>query len=547
MVTGIRDVGTMPDAFSSGVAGRRDAPLFDKYPISGRTYTTAHGAIVPNELLYYDGQMAHIYGECTNVAAVNHALAGSGYTAVTLQYPDGRRTAAAQLWVSRFTDSSIGAYSALFIVICTVRDDGQDGSGSIAADANGASSALAMFDGSFDAARGAYENRAQLFLVRLLDTTQVAIDVGRERMGTDKRPGYVDMMRRDGRLNLLITDEHRRGVVTGDLQLADDPAGYLPQLARAAATAGMPLRPKPRGTEYIYPCAARIGDGPVVRWQWRSDVTPTFQAVAPGTMAFQPGSEEGRLLLMWGFAPKVLAYTPTVRGVVTGLVDAGTGRTSAPPASVASNASVSRGLAALRTPVLHFLSDARQGALPAPTHVAQQEGADANAGAIEPRWGWSTTFLGSLTALLRKEVVGVTPDGLRINWYVRSGSFVGPNLEAVVLPGAADWMRIRRDGVAIVSVQACFETKTGVRVYGSYGGVFDLGPDGFARAEKDEFDELPPVVVTPTYATAAPEMEWMNRAQCVGVGRVDMKALRVEFDVYLVRVGGRIERPGGSD
>jgi len=34
---------------------------------------------------------------------------------------------------------------------------------------------------------------------------------------------------------------------------------------------------------------------------------------------------------------------------------------------------------------------------------------------------------------------------------------------APVLPGAADWMRIRRDGVAIVNVQACFETKDGAR------------------------------------------------------------------------------------
>ena len=46
-----------------------------------------------------------------------------------------------------------------------------------------------MFDGSFDPATAVYQNRARLFLVRLLDTTQVAIDVGRERMGTDNAPG----------------------------------------------------------------------------------------------------------------------------------------------------------------------------------------------------------------------------------------------------------------------------------------------------------------------------------------------------------------------
>jgi hemoglobin len=51
-------------------------------------------------------------------------------------------------------------------------------------------------------------------------------------------------------------------------------------------------------------------------------------------------------------------------------------------------------------------------------------------------------------------------------------------------------------------------------------------------------------VVTPTYATADAELEWLNRAQCIGVGRVDMSALRVEFDVYLVRVGSRTDNKG---
>jgi truncated hemoglobin YjbI len=134
----------------------------------------------------------------------------------------------------------------------------------------------------------------------------------------------------------------------------------------------------------------------------------------------------------------------------------------------------------------------------------------------------------------------VTPDGLRINWHVKTGTFTGPGLDAIVLPGAADWMRIRRDGAAIVSVQACFETQDGARVYGSYGGIFDLGPDGYNRALRDEYDHLPPVVVTPVYATADPRLRWLNRAQCIGVGRVDMTAFRVEFDVYVVRVGERV-------
>src|SRR4051812_40846722 len=94
-----------------GIAPRD--PFFDRHAMSGRTYVTASGTVTPNELQYYDGEMIHFYGECTNVHAVEQALAGSGYKPVTLEYPDGRRTAVAQLWISRFTDTTIGPYNAL--------------------------------------------------------------------------------------------------------------------------------------------------------------------------------------------------------------------------------------------------------------------------------------------------------------------------------------------------------------------------------------------------------------------------------------------------
>jgi len=157
-----------------------------------------------------------------------------------------------------------------------------------------------------------------------------------------------------------------------------------------------------------------------------------------------------------------------------------------------------------------------------------------------PRWAWGGKFLGALTARLSKEVVGPTPEGLRINWHVEEGHFQGPGLRATILPGATDWMRIRQDGIGIVEVTACLQTETGIRIYSSYGGMFDLGPDGFARALRDDFDQLPPLVVTPTYLTAAPALAWLNRLQCIGVGHVHLKNLKLEVDVYQIELGGRL-------
>ena len=353
----------------------------------------------------------------------------------------------------------------MFIVIMVVPDDAAEKQGSITADSNGASSVLPMLDGSFDPTTGVYENKTRLFLVRLLDTTQVAIDVGRERMGTDKRQGTIDMTRTGRRLRLSIKDGGGRGVVRGEVELVDDPAAYIPEIAKAAATAGIPFRAHPPGTEYAYPAVARIAQGPVVKWHWRSDVVPRLQAVVPGSLVLDPGSEEGRMLIAWAFTPKVLGYIPNVRGMVTGLADPMPGRAAeSVPLFRAAFPGESGGmvgqLPVLRLMAQEFSSLLAPGNPPAHTERSSAESVVSS----QPRWAWNTTFLGSLTAMLRKEVVGVTPDGLRINWHVTKGSFVGPGLDAIVLPGAADWMRIRRDGVAIVNVQACFETREGVRV-----------------------------------------------------------------------------------
>jgi aerobic-type carbon monoxide dehydrogenase small subunit (CoxS/CutS family) len=161
----------------------------------------------------------------------------------------------------------------------------------------------------------------------------------------------------------------------------------------------------------------------------------------------------------------------------------------------------------------------------------------------EPLWAWDTRFLWTGTVTIRKEEVGDLPDGLRINWHLVEGSFVGPDHAGVILPGAADYMRIRQDGIGIVAVTELLRTRTGARLYCTYGGVFDLGADGYARALRCEFDPAPTFVGTPTYTTADKELAWLNRAQCIGVGRVDMKALRLEYDVYAVQVGGRKHSP----
>ena len=117
---------------------------------------------------------------------------------------------------------------------------------------------------------------------------------------------------------------------------------------------------------------------------------------------------------------------------------------------------------------------------PSPASSAERAG--------EPRWDWGTRFLWSATIIIRKEVVGELPDGLRINWNVVEGSFAGPGHEGIVLPGATDSMRIRKDGIGVVNVTEVLQTRRGARLYCSYGGIFELGAAGYARALLGKFD-----------------------------------------------------------
>ncbi|MCW5622935.1 MAG: hypothetical protein KIS79_17620, partial [Burkholderiales bacterium] len=302
----------------ANVDNQRFEPLFDRYPISGRTYTTANGTVVLNEIQYYNGEMVHLYGECADVAQITQELAGTGLKPFLLTHGTGQQTAVLQVWANRLTDTSLRPYNSMFIVIPAVPTDVRGG-WAFSADDNGASSVLSMLHGAHDASRRIYANQARLYFVRLYDSTQVAIDVGRERMGTDKRPGDV-RLRRDGRLlDLSMTDGYGRTMLRGGLRLVEDGQAYLPALAKAASTAGIALDRMSPGTEYVFPAVARIGRRPALEWQWRTDVVPCYQPLTGGEVNFDASTEEGAMLVRWGFEPKVLGYIPNVRGVITGL------------------------------------------------------------------------------------------------------------------------------------------------------------------------------------------------------------------------------------
>jgi Protein of unknown function (DUF3237) len=156
-----------------------------------------------------------------------------------------------------------------------------------------------------------------------------------------------------------------------------------------------------------------------------------------------------------------------------------------------------------------------------------------------PRWGYEMTFLATLTASLRPEILGSTPEGYRVDFYIQGGRVIGPRVDAVLRPRGGDWMRIRPDGIGIVDIRATWETREGVLILDEAGGVFDLGRDGYAKAAAGRFSGTAPLYVTPRWSTGHPDWQWLTRCQGFGIGQVIMDALEVQCDIYIPRVLSR--------
>ncbi len=130
------------------------------------------------------------------------------------------------------------------------------------------------------------------------------------------------------------------------------------------------------------------------------------------------------------------------------------------------------------------------------------------------------------------EIIGETPEGIKVNWYISSGEFIGPKLNGKINHEGGDWMTIRRDGVGIMDVRATLETSDGALIFIHYPGYFELGEKGYENFLKNKWPPTPPTRTTPWMITSHPKYLWVNRLQCIGIGRVIMKEPIYEYDLY---------------
>jgi Protein of unknown function (DUF3237) len=118
------------------------------------------------------------------------------------------------------------------------------------------------------------------------------------------------------------------------------------------------------------------------------------------------------------------------------------------------------------------------------------------------------------------QAVGETPLGNRRIGLVAGGTFEGPKLRGKVLPGGADWIIIRNDGVTTLDVRIVLETDDGATIGLQYRGLRHGPDDVMAKVNSGQFVDpsLYYFRTTVTFETAAPQYAWLNKVFGIGTG-----------------------------
>lgn len=116
--------------------------------------------------------------------------------------------------------------------------------------------------------------------------------------------------------------------------------------------------------------------------------------------------------------------------------------------------------------------------------------------------------------------VGLVAAGRRRVIPIVGGTFEGSGIRGKVLDNGADWQIVRADGFAQLDTRYALETDRGQVIYVQNAGMRHAAPDVMQKLLAGEVVD-PSLVyfrTTPTFETAAPDLQWLTRAIFVGTG-----------------------------
>src|SRR5216110_693680 len=116
--------------------------------------------------------------------------------------------------------------------------------------------------------------------------------------------------------------------------------------------------------------------------------------------------------------------------------------------------------------------------------------------------------------------LGSVPHGTRAIAAITGGHFEGPQLRGKVLPGGADWLLLRSDGVLELDLRITLETDDHALIYMTFQGLRHGPPDVItALSRGDVVDPARYYFRTvPRFETSAEAYAFLNRIVAIGVG-----------------------------
>jgi hypothetical protein len=126
--------------------------------------------------------------------------------------------------------------------------------------------------------------------------------------------------------------------------------------------------------------------------------------------------------------------------------------------------------------------------------------------------------------------VGDTPYGRRRVVQLGGGTFSGPKLRGVLVPGGADWQVLRADGVLELTALYELQTDDGVLIHVTSKGIRHGPADILERITTEEVDpSLYYFRTTPVFEAPAGPYAWLNESVYVAVGERYPSRVRLRF------------------
>jgi hypothetical protein len=116
--------------------------------------------------------------------------------------------------------------------------------------------------------------------------------------------------------------------------------------------------------------------------------------------------------------------------------------------------------------------------------------------------------------------IGETPSGNRRIGLVAGGTFEGAKLRGTVLPGGADWIISRPDGVTALDVRIVLQTDDGATIGLQYKGLRHGPAAAMEKVNSGQYVDPSEYYfrTAVTFETASPRYAWLNKVFGIGTG-----------------------------